>query len=287
LPQLFRGMQQGFMAGRRTPKRVSRRDSIIELIRERGFASIGYLAQYFRVTPQTIRRDINALCAAGVLQRFHGGAGLARPDGGAGTASKADDAAKREIAMLVARHIADGSSLFIGTGSTAAAVADALEDHQNLRIVTNSLPIAQRLSEIPSFEVTIVGGQVRSTDKCVVGEAALELIKRFRVDIGIIGASAIEADGALLDCSYQVARLAQAIIENSRRTYLVATTDKFGRTAMARLGLLSQVETWFTDKEPTGQLARLLASHRLEVQFPTGVTARRDGKNGASPFRSV
>ncbi|MCW8196290.1 DeoR/GlpR transcriptional regulator [Proteobacteria bacterium 005FR1] len=274
------------MAGRRTPKRVSRRDSIIDLVREQGFASIDYLARYFRVTPQTVRRDINALCAAGVLQRFHGGAGLARPDGKAPEKTRADEAAKQQIAAQVAARIFDGSSLFLGTGSTVAAVAYALRNHRNLRIVTNSLPIAQQVSDNTSFEVTIVGGQVRSTDKCVVGEAALELIKRFRVDIGIIGASAIEADGALLDCSYQGARLSQAIIENSRRTFLVATENKFGKSAMARLGFLSQVDSWFTDKKPAGRLACLLASHHVDVVFASEAEVRRGGDGAAgSPLR--
>lgn len=268
------------MSGRSTPKRIDRRRSIVTLVSQQGYASIEQLARYFSVTPQTIRRDIDALAKAGELQRYHGGAGLAQSER---RELSRDEQAKRRIARLVASHISDSTSLFISTGSTAATVAKALKSHHHLRIVTNSLGVAQQLSDIASFEVTIVGGQVRSSDGCSVGDAALELIRRFKVDVGIIGVSAVDEDGSLLDCTYQGARISEAIIENSRRTYLVADQGKFGRKAMARLGSLSQVDTWFTDQRPPTALAELLESFQVRVVFPnlSQASDARAGLTGA------
>jgi DeoR family glycerol-3-phosphate regulon repressor len=93
----------------------------------------------------------------------------------------------------------------------------------------------------------IAGGVVRGSDGGVVGEAAVDFIKQFKVDYAVIGASAIDADGALLDFDYREVKVAQAIIENARHVILVADSTKFERTAPVRIAHLSQVDTFVTD----------------------------------------
>jgi DeoR family glycerol-3-phosphate regulon repressor len=184
-------------------------------------------------------------------------------------------AAKRRIARLVARAIPNRSSLFINIGTTTEAVAGALLDHVELRVVTNNLHVASLLSANPSFEVIITGGLVRSRDRGIVGEAALDLIRQFRVDYGIIGISGIDLDGALLDFDYREVRAAQAIIENSREVLLVADHSKFGRNAMVRLGDIGQIDALFTDEPPPPPLAERLAAAgvALHVAGPAGEDA--------------
>ena len=86
-----------------------RQQEILQRVRETGSVGIEELAAYFNVTPQTIRRDINILCEAGLLRRFHGGAGLpssveniAYP-----TRQVLHHDEKRRIRRLVAQHIPD------------------------------------------------------------------------------------------------------------------------------------------------------------------------------------
>jgi len=116
--------------------------------------------------------------------------------------------------------------------------------------------------------VIIAGGSVRPRDKGITGEATIDLIKQFRVDYGIIGISAIESDGTLLDFDYHEVRVAQAIIENSRNTLLVADHSKIGRKAMVRLGHISQVEMWFTDQQPSDELMSIAERENVEIHFP-------------------
>jgi DeoR family glycerol-3-phosphate regulon repressor len=184
-------------------------------------------------------------------------------------------AAKRRIARLVARAIPNRSSLFINIGTTTEAVAGALLEHVELRVVTNNLHVASLLSANPSFEVIITGGLVRSRDRGIVGEAALDVIRQFRVDYGIIGISGIDLDGALLDFDYREVRVAQAIIENSREVLLVADHSKFGRNAMVRLGDIGQIDALFTDEPPPPPLAERLAAAgvALHVAGPAGEDA--------------
>lgn len=244
------------------PANMSRRGEIVDLVRKEGFAGIEAMARHFQVTPQTIRRDINELCEQGLLERLHGGARL--PSSTENLAYPERQVLfheeKQRIAALVAAHVPDHSSLFINIGTTNEAVAQALLGHQGLSVVTNNLNVAGILSGNPDFQVIIAGGRVRAQDRGIVGEATLDLIRQFKVDIGIIGISAIEEDGSLLDFDYREVRVAQAILENSREVVLAADHSKFTRNAMVRLGQIDQVDHFFTDRPPPAPVAEKLAA---------------------------
>ena len=244
-----------------------RRRAIVEVVRRQGFAAIEALAQRFAVTPQTIRRDINELSAEGALQRFHGGAGL--PSSVENLAYPARQVLcleeKARIARLAARHVPDNASLFINIGTTTEEVAKALLQHHGLSVVTNNLNVAGILAGKPDFRLIVTGGVVRSHDRGLVGEATIDLIQQFKVDIGIIGISGIDTDGALLDFDYREVRVAQAILENSRQIFLTADHTKFGRNAMVRLGSIEQIDALFTDRPPPPPLADRLREAEVEV----------------------
>ncbi len=258
---------------------AQRRHAIVDLVRRQGFAAIEALAQQFQVTPQTIRRDINELCEQGALQRFHGGAGL--PSSVENLAYPTRQVLcleeKRRIAGLVARHVPHHASLFINIGTTNEEVARALLRHQGLSVVTNNLNVASILSGNPDLRVIVAGGLVRPRDRGIVGEATLDLIRQFKMDIGIIGISGIDGDGALLDFDYREVRVAQAIIENARKVWLAADHTKFGRNAMVRLGTIDQIDALFTDRPPPAPFRDLLAATEvtLHVADPPG-TAHED-----------
>jgi DeoR family glycerol-3-phosphate regulon repressor len=246
---------------------ATRRGEIIEMARQDGFVSIEALAEKYQVTPQTIRRDINELCEQGVLERLHGGARLPSSTENLAYLERqvlfSDE--KRRIARLVAEHVPHQASLFINIGTTNEAVAEALLNHRGLSVITNNLNVASILAINPDFKVIIAGGQVRHHDRGIVGEATLDLIRQFKVDIGIIGISAIEEDGALLDFDYREVRVAQAILENSRKVFLAADHSKFGRSAMARLGPIEEVDAFFTDQEPPRSIADRLATAHVAM----------------------
>ena len=230
-----------------------RQARILHLTRHHGFVAIEDLAQRFSVTTQTVRRDINQLCEQALLRRYHGGAGL--PSSVENLAYSARQVLcleeKRRIAALVARHVPDRASLFINIGTTNEEVAGALMAHKGLHVITNNLNVAGILSGNPDFEVIVAGGVVRTRDRGIVGEAALDLIGQFKVDIGVIGISGIDADGSLLDFDYREVRVAQSIMANSARVFLAADHTKFGRNAMCRSAHVERIDALFTDRDPT------------------------------------
>lgn len=227
-----------------------RQREMLDLARRRGFVAIEEMARHFGVTAQTVRRDINGLCKRGVLHRYHGGAGVPSSveNMSYGTRQVMFLAEKRRIAEMVAARIPDRASLFVNIGTTTEEVARRLRSHQGLKVITNNLNVATILSAHPRGEVIVAGGVVRPRDRAIIGEAAVDLINQFKVDYAIVGISGIDGDGTLLDFDYQEVRVAQAIIGNARRVYLVADHSKFARRPMVRLGHISQVDALFTDK---------------------------------------
>jgi DeoR family glycerol-3-phosphate regulon repressor len=253
-----------------------RQRQILELVRQRGFVSIDELAGHFAVTPQTVRRDINDLCAQDLLRRYHGGAGL--PSSVENLAYQArqilQHAEKRRIAALVARHIPDEASLFINIGTTTEEVARALLHHRRLKVITNNLNVARILAENGSFEIIIAGGVVRNRDGGIIGEATMDFMRQFRTDFGIIGISGIDADGALLDFDYHEVRVAREIIANSRQVFLVTDGTKFGRNAVVRLGSITEVTALFTDRDPPSSIRTVMDQNGVRLYVADDVEAQ-------------
>ncbi|MFC2990701.1 DeoR/GlpR family transcriptional regulator [Halomonas tibetensis] len=246
-----------------------RQEAIVDLVRRQGYASIEQLTEHFTVTPQTIRRDLNALAEEGLIRRVHGGAGLesSTVNTAYSTRKTLNLDAKQRIAALLARHIPDGSSLFINIGTSNEVVAEAMLEHRDLEVITNNLNVAAILQHKEDFNVIIAGGQVRSRDGGIIGEATIDFINQFKVDYGIIGISGIDEDGSLLEFDYQEVRVAQAIIRNSRQVYLAADHSKFHRNPSVRQGNVSQIGALFTDRRPPQAICQLMAHHDVTLHI--------------------
>lgn len=244
-----------------------RQDQILELIRQQGFATTEQLVDHFRVTPQTIRRDLNELASQSRVRRHHGGAGI--DSSTVNTAYQArkimELEAKERIAVALVDMIPDNASLFINIGTTTETIARALLTKNNLQVVTNNLHVASILSAREDFTIIIAGGEVRNRDGGIVGEATRDFINQFRMDFGIIGISGIHSDGSLLDFDYREVRVAQAIIGNSSQVLLAADHTKFGRNAMVRLGNITQANHVFTDRTPPEEIRHLLTEHQVSL----------------------
>lgn len=257
-------------AGARHAAVRSRHGEIVSLVREQGFVAIGALAEHFEVTPQTIRRDINILSTQGRLQRHHGGAGAVYSTENVDYSDRKILCLreKQVIARLVARRIPSRSSLFINMGTTNEEVAKELVRHTGLKVITNNLNVAKTLSANEGIEVIVAGGLVRHQDGGIVGESAIDFLRQFKVDYGIIGISGVDKDGTLLDFDYREVTAARSIMDNSRKIFLVADHTKFGRNAMVRLGSIREVDAMFTDAMPPAELVDVMEQNQVELHVP-------------------
>ncbi len=260
---------------------------MLDAVRELGSVSVEALAERFGVTLQTVRRDVKLLSDAGLVARFHGGVRL--PSSTTENIAyrqrqSLNEEAKRRIARALAREVPDGCSLIINIGTTTEAVARELVHHRGLRVITNNLNVAAILADNADNEVIVAGGLVRHRDRGIVGEATVEFIGQFRVDIGLIGISGIEADGTLRDFDFREVKVTQAIIRASRQVWLAADHSKFNRPAMVELGRLDQVDMLFTDRPPPPAFDALLAEAGVSCVLPDGpVPPDTDPDTGTAP----
>lgn len=219
------------------------------------------------VAVQTIRRDLRQLCAAGLLERTHGGAVL--PSGvrniGYGDRRALNRDVKIKIARRAAQLIPDSASLFISIGTTTEAVAHALHAHRNLMVVTNNLNVANILASNPSCDVVVAGGSLRRSDGGLVGDLAALAIDRFKVDFAVIGTSAIDLSGDLLDFDPEEVRVSQQVMKAARATVLVADSTKFSRKAPVKIASLAQVDHFVTDRVPSEVLINSCADWRTKL----------------------
>ena len=244
-----------------------RQSELLAAVREQGVMTVEAMSERFGVTLQTVRRDVGLLADAGMLARYHGGARIpssTTENIGYGQRQHLNEQAKRQIARAVARAVPAGSSMIINIGTTTEAVARELLHHKGLRVITNNLNVAAILSDNPDCEVIVAGGLVRGRDRGIIGEATVEFIRQFRVDIGLIGISGIEADGSLRDFDYREVKVARTIIEQSRQVWLAADHSKFNRPAMVELARLDRVDTLYTDRAPPDAFEPLLAEANVQ-----------------------
>ncbi|MBW8830973.1 MAG: DeoR/GlpR transcriptional regulator [Burkholderiales bacterium] len=245
-----------------------RQSLLLDEVRARGAMSVEALSEQFGVTLQTVRRDVKLLSDAGLLARFHGGV---RPPSSTveniayRQRQQLNESGKLRIAKRVAKAVPHGCSLIINIGTTTEAIARELLHHKGLRVITNNLNVAAILSDNPDCEVIVAGGVVRSRDRGIVGEVTVDFIKQFKVDIGLIGISGIEADGTLRDFDYREVNVARAIIEHSREVWLAADHSKFNRPAMVELARLSQIDKLFTDAHPPAPFPALLTEAGVQL----------------------
>lgn len=227
-----------------------RQAEILEIARSEGRVVVEQLADRFSVTLQTIRRDLTELADAGLLDRVHGGAVIRTGVANIGYEDRRrmNEAAKAAIGRACARAIPDNSSMILNLGTTTEAVARELLHHRNITVVTNNMNVANILVANESCEIMVAGGGLRRSDGGLVGDLTAQFMEQFKVDYAVIGASALDRDGDLLDFDLAEVRVSKAIIRQSRATFLVSDASKLDRGAPVRLASLSELDAVFTDQ---------------------------------------
>jgi DeoR family fructose operon transcriptional repressor len=256
---------------------TERQDAIAATLQSSGRVSVAELATEFDVTTETVRRDLDALEAAGVLRRVHGGAvpagrsslvelSVEEREGQHGAAKSA--IARAAMRLLPATFT---GSIALDAGTTCGAVAAELARRQpsepgaTITVITNSVPIAATLQHSPHVELHLLGGRVRGVTSAAVGTATVEQIGALRPDIAFIGTNGISADFGLSTPDEYEAAVKGAYVVAARRSVVVADAAKHGVEALMRFARLDEVDTVVTDQVPPADLAVALRDADVEV----------------------
>lgn len=229
---------------------AGRHERICQMIAARGECSVEELAAALGVSGMTVRRDLQALAAAGKVIRTHGGAAMAERisfEFDFLSRVKEQQPAKEAIAATAARLVEEGESVLLDSGTTTLALSRALRGKKGLRIITTSLPIASQLQYDQEISVLLLGGYVRPGSPDLAGGLTEANLETLCADLAFVGADGIDARGAVYNQSPEVARMLAKMVAAARRVYVVADHSKLGRTALCRFGHLKDCAGLVTD----------------------------------------
>lgn len=207
----------------------NRQEAILKELRSSGDVEVEPLSFEWAVTTQTIRRDLGKLCKAGLAMRTRGGARRMKTSSVIAYEDRRlnQTEAKTSIADAAAAIIPNGASLALNIGTTTEMVAAALRLHQDLTVVSNNINMVPILRASRLKSLFLIGGNVRLSDGAVIGGDAIKEISKYKVDFAVIGASSLDADGSILDFDQREVLVTRAILQNARKTILVADVSKF------------------------------------------------------------
>lgn len=225
-----------------------RQAQILQLTEDKGFVTIDGLADAFSVSAQTVRRDIIALSEAGLLQRFHGGAGpmrgeeTLRLDHGHKQRISVDE--KKRVAEQAAGLIPDGASLYLDVGTTLEMTAHALNARSGLTVFTNSIRGALAFEKATNA-VHVLGGRKAGHDGSLVGEDVVSTLLGLRLDYAMLSCSAVEDSGRVMDFDLGKIAVKKAAMQAADTSCLLVTPSKFHRSALASIAPLDAFDHVF------------------------------------------
>jgi len=234
-----------------------------------GSCRVGYLAERLKVSDETIRRNIKALQQKAQVQKVHGGVLLTRDltltEQPFQARMDANAAAKQRIAAKLAQIIKDGDSLFLDIGATTAYAAQALGNHRNLYVVTNSLTVANTLAMRNNNRVFFAGGELRGQDGGAFGQDAIRFIRRFNVQYAVFSAGAINSQAGVMLHDINEADLLAKAMPRARTRILLADSSKFNIRAPIAINDVATIDMLITETPPPDAIVDMLEVNEISL----------------------
>jgi DeoR/GlpR family transcriptional regulator of sugar metabolism len=256
--------------GRKPVFAAERRKRIVELLRANGTLSLRQLAEAVQSSEVTVRRDVRALEADGLLDRHHGGASLPGELSREPTYLQKAQVASEEkaaIADLAAALVEDGDAIAIGPGTTTYALAQRLTGHTDLTVVTNSLLVAQTLAASPRIEVVMTGGTLRGAVQALIGSAAERSLAGLRMRRVFISGNGLTAERGLSTPNMQVAGTDRALAESAEEVVVLADHSKVGVNTMVQTVPPERIDHLVTGEDASPEELHELSARGVRIHI--------------------
>ncbi|MGW2274453.1 DeoR/GlpR family DNA-binding transcription regulator [Streptomyces yangpuensis] len=275
---------------------AERRQLILEMVRANGAVSLRELARVVQTSEVTVRRDVRALEAEGLLDRRHGGAvlpgGFTR-ESGFPQKSHLATAEKTAIADVAAGLVEEGEAVVVGAGTTTQELARRLARVPGLTVVTNSLLVAQALAHANRVEVVMTGGTLRGSNYALVGSGAEQSLQGLRVSRAFLSGSGLTAERGLSTSNMLSASVDRALVQAAAEVVVLADHTKLGTDTMFQTVPTDVMTRLVTDEPPphddrAATELQALADQGVQITVAGGqaaATGGLDGLGGRRPRR--
>jgi len=230
--------------------------------------TVAEICAQFSVSEATARRDLEQLAGQGLIQRVHGGAIAIRraaPELPILERSQEQSEEKSRVGRAAAALIADGETVFLGSGTTVLEVAKNLRQRRNLTVITNSLPVVNALAGLPEITIVVMGGILRDSELSFIGHITEAALAEVRADKVVMGTRALHLDHGLTNDYLPETLTDRAILRSGREIIIVADHTKIGSVSAVFLAPLNGIHTVVTGQEADMEFIRLLQEKGIQV----------------------
>ena len=245
-----------------------RKQTIVNYVKTKSRVSVQELCELLNVSISTVRRDLRDLENLKLLKRTHGGAIDIHSVNFEPTYNEKMDQFKDEkiqIAKKAAEFIQDGDSLIIDAGTTTFCLADELSRFRGLTVVTNSIPLMQKLSVIPDIEIVSTGGTLRKITNSFTGPLSETVLDHIRVDKAFIATNSLDTEAGLTTPNVLVASIKQKMISIANEVYVLMDHSKIGHISFARFAKISDIDYFITGEAVTEEQKTIFESNHVQL----------------------
>jgi DeoR/GlpR family transcriptional regulator of sugar metabolism len=251
-------------------KKRLRQENILSELRSRPSTRLGELAAQFRVSKETIRRDISELSTRGLVARTYGGAlpSHLNYEPAMRERTRLNPEGRRRMAEVAVGLVKDARVIMIDTGATMSHVCDRLaatiprDERARLTVITNGIQNLMILSQNPGIRTVLCPGVYEETESALFGSLTLEFIAGFHADALLTSASGVGPE-RVMDANSDAAAIKRAMLRQSGRNILVVDSQKFNYPQFETVCPMGQLDDLITDAAPPDDIGQ--AAERFDV----------------------
>jgi DeoR/GlpR family transcriptional regulator of sugar metabolism len=253
-----------------------RHEVILAELRRRGAVRVSDLAALLGVSDMTVRRDLEVLDGAGIIDKVHGGATLrderSTDEPGFEAKSSRNTREKHAIAIAAAALVRSGTAIGITAGTTTWQMAYHIADVANLTVVTNSVRVAEVLHQSQRSDRTVVlTGGVRTPSDALVGPVAVAALRSLHLDSVFMGVHGMNARAGFTTPNLMEAETNRAFVDATEHLVVLADHTKWGTTGLSSMATLERAAVVITDRGLPAAAVAVLEERvgRLVLADPT------------------
>lgn len=250
---------------------LERRNQILEKLQSEKKVVVSELSQFYEVSEETIRRDLDKLEKEGLATKSYGGAvvnesvSIELPFN---VRKNQNVLGKQRMAEIAASLVQEGERIFLDASTTAVFVAKALKEKEHLTVITNSMEILLELSDVSGWEIISTGGVMREGYLAFLGSRTDEAIRSYYVDKVFFSCKALDPRLGMMESQELFASTKKNMMSSGRKNILVVDSTKFDKTSFSVVGSLRGVNVVITDQKPDERWLRQFEELDIDCRYP-------------------
>ncbi len=246
---------------------AQRKQKIIDELNKRGFLTISETAKHFKISEATIRRDFEEMSSIGLAQRVRGGIGKLEHKTTQNSFNErqnilADE--KERIGRCAAQLVNDGDTIILDGGTTTSRMAKFITQKKNIRVITNSITVADYLSDYSGVEVIVTGGYLYRKSKVLLGLPAIQTLEELNAVKTFVSAGGVTLEG-IGHSNSLIVQTEKKMISRGDKSILLVDHTKFSHSATINVCPWTAFKTVITDKPVPKKFADFFVKHNIEV----------------------